>query len=107
MFDIRTQLIRSGRDSIYRWVDKDFAFVAAVMGALIGVLVASLRAVVGDPVAGTKSVTLELVVTFNGASWLNVPFRLDSLTDEDERVLRDALADAMRPYRGSAVRIKA
>ena len=107
MFDISTRLVRPGRDSIYRWQGKDANFAAALLASLTGVLTAAMQAAGGEPVAGTKSVTLHVSATFGGAQWIDAPITLASLTDDDERAVMDALSDAVRPYRDAAVRAKA
>ena len=106
MFDIRTQLVRPGRDSIYRWAGKDANFAAALLASLTGVLTAAMQAAGGEPVAGTKSVTLHVKATFNGAPWIDAPITLASLTDDDERAVMDALSDAVRPFRDAAAKTK-
>ncbi len=73
MFDIRTQLVRPGRDSIYRWTGQDANFAAALLGSLTGVLTAAMQAAGGEPVAGTKSVTPHVKATFDGAPWIDAP----------------------------------
>ena len=106
MFDIRTQLVRPGRDSIYRWKDKDANFAAALLGSLTGVLTAAMQAAGGEPVAGTKSVTRHVKAPVNRAPRPDAPVTPASLTDADERAVMDALSDAVRPFRDAAAKTK-
>ena len=80
-----------GARSIYRWKDKDANFAAALLASLTGVLTAAMQAAGGEPVAGTKSVTLHVSATFDGAQWIDAPITLASLTDDELNLARNVL----------------
>lgn len=105
MFDIKTRLVRVGRDTnVYHWQAKDGMFATALLGALSSVLSTALHSAGGS--AGSKEVTLEVSVRNDGAPWIDAPITLASMSDDDERAVMSALSAAVRPFRDAATRTK-
>lgn len=105
MFDIKTRLIRAGRDTnVYHWAGKDGMFTTALLGALTSVLGTAMHSASGG--AGNNEVTLQVSVMQDAAQWIEAPITLSSLTDDDERAVMNALSAAVRPFRDQATRVK-